>query len=177
MAANLRGRVPQLPKESIWLHNALTHINAEPFPSGEIHSLSIGEIAVKIRKAVVEQTTSEQLELQTTVNREISRIQDYSGYCDAPGRSYYISSWASAGFSELDFSAAVKADPENTVPSAGEVVFAGGASNKEGIPHRLNAFILSRMQESDDGDGGFWCEVASPRKGMWDQMEQFLATL
>lgn len=181
LTANLRGRVPQLPKDDLWIHNALTAITVPAIPIGTVHTLSVGEIALKIRAAVSQQIPAEQLDMQMTIHREIARRQDYSAYHGVPGINYYITSWAASGLSALDFSAALESDlptPRNeSMIRPGKVIFAGGAANEEGVIRRFWGCILSRMEKDGEDEGGYWCELACPRPGMWAEMEKFMADL
>lgn len=146
-----------------------------------MQTLSIGEIALKIRASVAQQTSADQLDMQMTIHREIARRQDYSAYHDVPGISYYVTSWAAAGLSALDFSAALEqsfpAQADSSKLKPGRVVFAGGAANEEGILRRFWACILSRVDQDGEDEGGYWCELACPRPGMWAKMEKFMAGL
>src|ERR1700685_4124513 len=112
--ANMRGHIPALPKsaEWVWINNGNIPFCVPAIPIADLCNMSVGEIALRIRETVVAQRTVEQMEKTMTVYREMARQECYPAYHAASGTNYYVTSWASAKWTELDFSPALVSDSE-----------------------------------------------------------------
>ena len=179
--SNIRGHLPSLPKDSpsVWIHNALVPITTPPFPTYQLLDLSIYQIALKIRQAVIAQRNVEEIEKQLTVCRETARRGSHPAYHSSHGMSYYVTSWASAKLSELDFSPALLAqDSEKSHSHAdrGNVIFAGGSALLTHHARRKWAVILSKQVNDSSGESGYWCETGAVVK-VWPLVEEFLSSL
>lgn len=192
-AANLRGQIHALPKDSskAWLHNALTTFTVPAVPTCDLRNMSVSALARQARNAINSQRPVEQREKQVTMLKEMARRQCYGGYCPSNARSYYITSWLAGGWGQLDFSPAVlhetddnsssggqkKEDERKISGEAGKVVFAGGSACVENVPsRRFWSIIMSKQEESAMGEGGYWCEMAA-RPEMWPRIRQCLEEL
>ena len=181
MTGSIRGQLPTLPKDStsVWIHNALVPITTSPFPTCQLPDLSIYQIALKIRQAIIAQRNVEEIEKQLTVYRETTRRGNFPAYHSSHGVCYYVTSWAAAKLSELDFSPALLAqDSEKSHSHAdrGNVIFAGGSALSSHYGRRAWAIVLSKQVNDSSGESGYWCETGTVVK-VWPLVEEFLRSL
>lgn len=162
----------------MWLHNAIFPITVPPFATCKLHDLSIYQIAIKIREAIIAQRNVEEIEKSLTVYRELARRGDYPTVNSSYAMSYYVTSWASANWADLDFRAALAQDPEklHSHSDAGKVIFAGGSSAMGDFARRTWAIVLSKQVKDSSGEGGYWCETGTAAK-VWPLVEAFLESL
>lgn len=177
----MRGHIPCLPKDSssVSIHNNAIPFSAPPFPTSNLHHISIAQLALKIRTTIVSQRTVEQMERVVTLFREISRRGGLPGFYQPNGNLHFVSSWPSAGWANLDFAPALEqssSEIKKSGPDAGNVLFAGGHAKPPGRPCRIFSGVLSKQPDDTTAKGGYWCE-AGGRANAWPKIEAYLTSL
>lgn len=130
------------------------------------------DIAIHIRKAVISQSTEEQLSKITTVFREMARRRSLPANHPPGETNLYITSWAAAKLSELDFSGAALRQGGN----AGNVLFVGGHA----APHGMLAgrsrwyMVLGKVPETEQGEAGYWCDVGALSTA-WPNIQKYMS--
>ena len=176
---NIRGQLPSLPKDSssVWIHNAIVPITVPSFATCQLPDLSIYQIALNVRKAIIAQRNVEEISKELTVYRENARRGNHQAFHSSYGMSYYLTSWSSAKLADLDFRPAFLAQDSRELHSeGGRVIFAGGSVSMTELGRRAWAITLSKQGKDGSGESGYWCETGTVVK-VWPLVEEFLNSL
>lgn len=153
---DLRGRLPErfgLDPGS-YIHNAVFAVPLlRTFTMEELRSMSLGGVAMEVRKTV-QQLTNEELErnadwvLANSEQNPIPRGVD--------GLFFGVSSWRKMKFLDINFKGALESGGDGRLARLW-----GSASTAIGARGIC-------VVECDDGEGGLWCSVELP-EGDWDR--------
>lgn len=161
------GKAPVLlPSSRPYISNAIAWL-VSPMTSSEILASSLGSLARWVRAVVTQQATREQLEAYTGLVREYGSLRMFFG---DPGMHLIIfSSWAKAGFFEVDFGAARKRAEGGEEEEDGRKCCTVYIQQEHGPIRHLEAFIVI----GKDGEGNYWT-CGYRVKGEWDKLEREL---
>ncbi|KAF9017691.1 hypothetical protein BDZ89DRAFT_1074626 [Hymenopellis radicata] len=163
LTATLRGQIPELPKDegSRYIHNAHLPLCAPALAIKDAKDMSITEIALHIRRTVIEQRTPEELAKVAPLFNESARRKDFPAYFDCTGSGHHVTSWVAGGFGR-----------------SGKVIFAGGESKIPGsdLGSSICTFVLSQAPTDSFGEGGYWLSM-SAFQSAWPKIEEYIASL
>ncbi|EHK42386.1 uncharacterized protein TrAtP1_002608 [Trichoderma atroviride] len=153
---DLRGRLPERfgPDPGSYIHNSVFAVPLlRTFTMEDLRSMSLGDVAMEVRKTV-QQLTSEEMERNADwvlANAEQNPIPR-----GPEGLMFGVSSWRKMKFLDVDFKGAVASGGDGRL-----VRIWGSASTAFGARGIC-------VVECDDGEGGLWCSVEFP-EGDWNR--------
>ncbi|KAL7920006.1 hypothetical protein ACQKWADRAFT_299889 [Trichoderma austrokoningii] len=153
---DLRGRLPDRfgPDPGSYIHNAVFAVPLlRTFTMEDLRSMSLGDVAMEVRRTVQQLTTEEMERNADWVLANPDRNPIPRG---AEGLMFGVSSWRKMKFLDVNFKGALESGGDGTLAR-----IYGSSSTALGARGIC-------VVECDDDQGGLWCSVELP-EGDWDR--------
>lgn len=163
-----------LPENRAYVSNAAIGVNAY-IPGGDVLTKPLSYVASKLREAIAQQATREQVEAFTyNMRKAVDKTGRVPLYGDSSMILVIFSNWSGAKFFQTDFSAAVvkEGQPlENRSNAVGRPSYINADGHVRGLFGR-NAFpIMGR-----DAAGNYWLSGCA-RTEIWSKIKESLELL